>query len=138
LVIYGRRLRVDENVRVGDQTGRVIDVGLIDFTLEDGDGNEVRVPYLLTLVRPVALLGASPRVTVRIPVARRGATQALVDRLRSAIASAGEDPRVAIEAVDVATVSLSLSVSSASPDARGQLHVLALKELEAGGPGPGA
>jgi len=138
LVVYGRRLRVDEHVRIGDHTGRIVDVGLVDFTIEDVDGNEVRLPYLLTLVRPVALLGAAPRVTVQIPVPRQGATQALVDRLRGAIAGAGDDPRVAIEAVAVATISLSLSVSSASPEARGQLHVLALKELETCGSGPGA
>lgn len=130
VVVYGRRLRVDDYVRIGEQTGRVVDVGLLDVTMEDAEGSEVRIPYLFTLFRPVTLLGHAPRISIQIAVDRAEASLELCERLLTAITPAGSAPRVEIDRVDATSATLTLSVCSAAPDIRSHLHLLALSELE--------
>ncbi len=130
VVVYGRRMRAGDFVRIGEQEGRVVDVGLVDVTLEDDSGYEIRVPHLLALVRPVTILGPTPRVEVEISVPRAAASTELRERLLLAISPAGVDPRVEIDRIDRDSVSLKLGVASEDPDARSQLHLLALKAFE--------
>ncbi|MBL9024717.1 MAG: mechanosensitive ion channel [Myxococcales bacterium] len=130
VAVYGKRLRPDEYVRIGEQTGRVVEVGLLDVTLEDAEGSELRVPHLYALTRPLTVLGHAPRIAVQVTVERRLATLELCERLLIAIAPAGSEPRVEIDRVDLTSATLTLSVCSAAPDIRGHLHLLALSELE--------
>ncbi|NUO50532.1 MAG: mechanosensitive ion channel family protein, partial [Polyangiaceae bacterium] len=130
VVVYGRRMRAGDFVRIGEQAGRVTDVGLLDVTLEDDSGYEIRVPHLLALVRPVTILGPTPRVEVEISVPRSVAATELREKLLLAISPAGVDPRVEIDRIAGDSVSLKLSVASEDPDAKSQLHLLALKAFE--------
>lgn len=130
VVVYGRRMRAGEFVRIGDQRGKVIEVGLLDTTLEDESGCEVRVPHLLALVRPLTILGPMPRIEVHLSVPRAATTTELRERLLLAISPAGTDPRVEIDRIERDSVSLTLSVASEDPDAKSQLHLLALKAFE--------
>jgi small-conductance mechanosensitive channel len=131
VVLYGGRLRAGEFVRIGDQHGKVVEVGLIDVTLEDEGGHEIRIPHLLSLLRPVTVLGTIQRVEVKISVPRAGVGTELRERLLLAISPAGVDPRVELERIDGDLVTLSLAIASDDPDAKSQLHLLALKAFQA-------
>ncbi|MDX2051027.1 MAG: mechanosensitive ion channel [Polyangiaceae bacterium] len=50
--LFLRRLEVGQHVEFGGQSGRVLEVGLLEVRLSGLDGAEVRVPHLLGLFRP--------------------------------------------------------------------------------------
>jgi small-conductance mechanosensitive channel len=130
VVVYGRRVRVGDYVRIGPHAGKVLEVGLLDVTLEDDEGNEVRVPHLAGLVKPTTLLGAAPRVAARISVSKSQARAHVRERLHRAIAPCGADPRVEIEAIAGDEVVLALSVVTEDLDAKSRLHLAALEALD--------
>lgn len=130
VVVYGRRYRVGEHVRVGDARGRVVDIGLADVTLEDDDGNETRVPHLVTLTRPIELLGAAPRVLARVTVNRSQVDDALLRRLSEALMRVGTDPRVEIEVVERDDVRVCVSVLSDELDAKNRVLLAAISALD--------
>jgi len=130
LVVYGRRYRVGDYLRIGPTSGRVAEVGLLDVVVEDDEGLLTRVPHLLSLVRPVQLQGTSPRVTIRVAVERRRATSALRAELSRTIVAVGAEPRVEVEEVGRDTVAMALSVLSEDLDARSRLHLLVLEVLD--------
>ncbi len=131
VVVYGRRYRVGEFVRVGPTKGKVVEIGLSDVTLADDDGNETRVPHLVTLSRPIEMLGFAPRVTARIVVHRRLATEELLRRLVDAAAAIGVEPRAAVEAVERDDATIALSVLGDEPDAKSRILLAALSTLDA-------
>jgi small-conductance mechanosensitive channel len=130
LVVYGRRYRVGEYVRMGSTSGRIADIGLLDVSIEDDEGLLTRVPHLLALLRPVQLQGAAPRVSIRVAVDRPRATSALRARLARKIVAVGAEPRVDVEEVGRDDVTMSLSVLSEDLDAKSRLHLLALDVLD--------
>ncbi|MBL8741582.1 MAG: mechanosensitive ion channel family protein, partial [Myxococcales bacterium] len=130
LVVYGRRYRVGEYVRIGSTSGRVSEIGLLDVSVEDDEGSLTRVPHLLALLRPVQLLGTAPRVAIRVAVDRGRATSALRARLARKIVAVGTEPRVEVEEVGRDDVFMSLSVLSEDLDAKSRLHLLALDVVD--------
>jgi small-conductance mechanosensitive channel len=100
VVVFGRRIRVGEHAEVGGRSGRVVAVGLIDVRLRDRDGCEVRVPHLLTLVRPTRVLGVRPRVAVEVIVAPDSAPAHVRQVLLDAVATLGESPNVELTGLD--------------------------------------
>lgn len=67
-VIFGRRVRVGEFVEVGGRTGIVRSLSLLEVSIEDSLGCEVRVPHLSSLLHPTRILGALPSATVDLVV----------------------------------------------------------------------
>ena len=130
IVVFGRRFRIGEYISVGDQSGKVLEIGLTDVTLEDDEGHETRVPYLKTLTSPTQLIGPAPRVIVKVSVERARANADIREKLLFAIAPVGVDPRVEIEGIERDTVSFSLSVVTEDLDARSRLYLLALDALD--------
>jgi hypothetical protein len=130
VVVYGKRLRLGEYVHIGETSGKVLEVGLVDVTLEDDEGNETRVPHLLSLFRPTQVIGPAPRVTVRVGVERARANAETRERLLQAITHVGVDPRVEIEEIERDDVHFSLSVVTEDLDARSRLHLVALEALD--------
>ncbi len=130
LVVFGRRYRVGDYVRMGTTSGRIADVGLLDVSLEDDEGSITRVPHLLALIRPVQMQGPAPRVSIRVTVDRLRATSALRARLSRKIVAVGAEPRVEVEEVGRDDVIMSLSVLSEDLDAKSRLHLLALDVLD--------
>jgi small-conductance mechanosensitive channel len=53
VVLFGRKLRAGQYVRIGDDHGKISVVGLLELLLEDDDGVEIRIPHLYTLFRPM-------------------------------------------------------------------------------------
>ena len=53
VVLFGRKLRAGQYVRIGDAHGRIAIIGLLELSLEDDDGVEIRIPHLFTLFRPM-------------------------------------------------------------------------------------
>ncbi len=130
VVVYGRRLRLGEYVHIGETSGKVLEIGLIDVTIEDDEGHETRVPHLVSLLRPTQIVGPAPRVTVRVGVARGRANAETRDKLLDAITHVGVDPRVEIEEIERDDVHFSLSVVTEDLDARSRLHFVALEALD--------
>jgi small-conductance mechanosensitive channel len=121
-VVYLRRIRPGEFAEIGDHSGRVLDVGLLDIRLEDAHGSEVRIPHLACLLRPVRLLGNAPRVSIEV-VAPAESPPNLRELLLQAAGQAGGNARVELIQLDADGARYRISVTSAAPDARTLLLV---------------
>lgn len=55
MVLFGRRLRTGQFVEIGEYSGRIAVIGLLEICLEDDDHVETRVPHLYTLLRPTRI-----------------------------------------------------------------------------------
>jgi small-conductance mechanosensitive channel len=126
-VVFGQRYRIGEHVRVGDARGKIVDIGLADVTIEDSDGNETRIPHLVTLFRPIELLGVAPRVSVRFSLPRREVTPAALRRISEALLIVGAEPRAEVDEVTREEARLTLSVLSEDLDAKNRLLLAALE-----------
>jgi len=129
VAVFGRRVRVGEFVELGGRVGKVMNVSLIDLSIEDDDGVEVRFPHFLWLVKPLRLLGALPRVAVRVTVERKDAGVDLHEKLLKAIESAGVEPRVDIEAIGPTAVEIVASALTEDLDAKNRMFLLLLEVL---------
>jgi hypothetical protein len=103
----------------------VLDVGLLDIRLQDAQGSEVRVPHLACLLRPVRLLGPTPRVSVEVLAAPGDSPANLRELLLLAVGQVGESPTVELVQLDAQGARYRIAVTTAAPDARGQLLLLA-------------
>jgi small-conductance mechanosensitive channel len=131
VALFGRRLKTGDWVEIGPRMGRVIDVGLLETTLRDNAGVELKVPHLSWLWNPTRVHGPTPRVTASLTVDRALATAALATRLERVLSSLGTSPVVRLLDVEATHVTLELTVSSAAADARSAMLWLALGEVEA-------
>ena len=68
VMIFAGRLRVGDFVVFDGRQGRVAQMTLLELRIHDGEGSEMRVPYLLTLVRPIRVLGPYRLTTLEIAV----------------------------------------------------------------------
>jgi hypothetical protein len=68
VLVFGRRLRVGEFVEIGGHTGVVRALSLLEVSVEDSQGCEVRVPHLASLLHPTRILGKLPSATVHVVV----------------------------------------------------------------------
>jgi small-conductance mechanosensitive channel len=122
-LIYLRRLRVGQIAEIGGASGRVVEIGFFDVRLQDAEGCEVRVPHLLSLVRPTRLLGPLPRVSVEISVVA-GASQPRVRELLQQTASAfGEQSGAELVGIDAEGAHYRVWTLVDRPDARGELRL---------------
>lgn len=64
--VFGRRIRQGEHVEIGAQSGRVVEVGLLDTKLTDDAGCEVRVPHFYALTHAVRHHGFDRRATIEL------------------------------------------------------------------------
>ncbi|HVW24859.1 MAG TPA: mechanosensitive ion channel family protein [Polyangiaceae bacterium] len=133
VVVFGRRIRVGEHAELGGCSGRVVAVGLVDVRLRDRDGCEVRVPHLLTLVRPTRVLGVRPRVAVELVVAPDSAPAHVRQVLLDAVAALGESPSVELAAIDADAASYRVTLSVVPELGASQIRItLAEALVEAG------
>lgn len=68
VMIFAGRLRVGDFVVFDGRQGRVAQMTMLELRIHDGEGSEMRVPYLLTLVRPIRVLGPYRLTTLEIAV----------------------------------------------------------------------
>ena len=130
VAVFGRRLRVGEYVDLAGRVGRVVGVSLLNVSLEDDEGFEMRVPHFAWLLRPTRILGFAPRVTVTLSTSKAGQTAETRERILAAIAELGVDARVEVAGVDDRRITFEASVISEDLDAKSQLYLAALGVLE--------
>ena len=98
--IFLGRITLGDFVSFDGRQGRVTSVTLLEVRVLDGEGAELRVPHLLTLVKPLRVLGAYPLATFEVVVDPR----APQDEVRRVMAEAGAskhgEPRVRLLAID--------------------------------------
>jgi small-conductance mechanosensitive channel len=92
--VFWRRFRIGDFVSFDGRQGRVANVTLFEVRVLDGEGSELRIPHLLTLVRPLRVSGAYPLATFEIVVDAK----APQEQVRKLIATGGTskhgEPRV--------------------------------------------
>lgn len=84
LLLFGGRLAPGVFVEIGASAGRLVAVTLTELRVQDRAGAEIRVPHLLTLFRPLKLLGEVPPSTYEVTVDAR----AQQGKIRKALADA--------------------------------------------------
>ena len=98
--ILSGRLRVGDFVTFDGRQGRVASMTILELRIHDGEGAEMRVPHLLTLVRPIRVLGPYRLTNFEI-VVNAMADQA---RVREVISTAGKGkhgaPRIRLIDID--------------------------------------
>jgi hypothetical protein len=131
--LYGRRLRVGEFVELGAYRGRVSELNLLELRMTVMDRTELRVPHLLTLVRPLRLLGARPRLTLDMYV-HAGSTVTEVRSLLATVAGkVGSEPSVEIVSADADAIRFRIAATCDSLEARTAFHIAALEALSSAG-----
>ncbi len=128
ITVFGRRLRVGDFVEFGSETGRVVKITLLDVELEDSASVRSRVPHLLTLVKPLRLLGSRPRVMMEITLAPGASRDEALKLLDSAATRIGIEPKVELLDVSGGGARYRVSVSARSP---GDAHRLRCEVADA-------
>ena len=131
--LYGRRLRVGEYVELGAYRGRVSELNLLELRLIVTDRTELRVPHLLTLIRPIRLLGARPRLTLDMYVHAGSAVTEVRSLLASVAGKVGSEPSVEIVSADADAIRFRIAATCESLDARTAFHIAALDALSSAG-----
>lgn len=131
--LYGRRLRVGEYVELGAYRGRISAVNLLELRMTVMDRTELRVPHLLTLVRPLRLLGARPRLTLDLYVHASSTVTEVRALLATVAGKVGSEPSVEIVSADADAIRFRVAATCDSLEARTAFHIAALDALSASG-----
>jgi hypothetical protein len=83
-IMFSGRIRIGDHVELGEQGGVVREISLFELHLADPTGVDVRLPHLLTLVRPLRVLGDVPAAAYEVTIEAKAAQ----GRVRKALASA--------------------------------------------------
>lgn len=129
--LFGRWLSVGDCIEIGSCSGQVVRLGLLEMTLRDAAGSELRVPHLARLLHPLRRHGHMPRIVISLPVERELATPGLAARLARALAPLGSGEAVRLVEIGETQATLELAISSPADDARSACLWAALAELEA-------
>jgi len=133
LIIYGRRVRVGQHADLGGASGKVLAVGLVDVRLLDADGCEIRVPHLLSLVRPTRLLGARPRVVVELAVSAEVGLGEVQQVLLDAATAFGERAVVELASIDRDAATFRVVVSAPTGATASDARIVLCEALSGAG-----
>ncbi|HKO51285.1 MAG TPA: hypothetical protein VJV79_26430 [Polyangiaceae bacterium] len=128
-VLFGRRLRLGEFAEMGGVIARISAINLLEVRLLDAHRVETRVPHLLSLVRPLRVLGMHPRLSVDIAVAADAAQDQVREILSTAAKKCGQDARLDLLRFDVDGAVYRLSALCNSLDARQSMAEAAMSDL---------
>lgn len=133
VLVFTRRVRVGDDVVIGGHDGRIVAVSLLDVLLRTRNGDEVRIPHLLALVRPIAQHAPNVRSTVQICVALSSPLEASRDLLLQCASEHGDGAHVELSHVDADGALFTVSVRSVEAQAEHRLRLaLAQAVLSAG------
>ena len=132
-VLFGRRLRLGEFAEMGGVIARISAINLLEVRLLDAHRVELRVPHLLSLFRPLRVLGMRPRLSIDVPVAASAAQEKVREVLSEAGKKCGHDARLDLLSFDVDAAHYRLSALCDSLDARRVRAETALGALAAAG-----
>lgn len=130
LNLYQRRLSPGMRLSIGGISGRLVAVDLFELRLVDGQGQETRVSHLSTLLRPLRVAPALPRVGVRLVVPHSPPTAALLDQLRLAASAVGDAAQVEILGIRPGGTRVRVSVLSADGEVKNRLFLASAGVLE--------
>lgn len=100
LVVFGRRLRIGDFVELGRRTGRVRHVSLLEITIEDESGCEVRIPHFVSLWTATRVMGPSPVISVELVVDPKASQLRVREVLAAAASKVGSAVRVDLVSID--------------------------------------
>lgn len=129
--LFGRRLAVGDWIDFGARSGRIANMGLLDITVRDREGMEIRLPHLARLWQPVHLQGRhgqKRRITAPFVIERKLLTPTFAEKLEKALYAAGSNPHVRLLEVGATHATVEISVTSATRDARSHILWIALNQ----------
>lgn len=132
-VLFGRRLRLGEFAEMGGIVARISAINLLEVRLLDAHRVETRVPHLLSLVRPLRVLGMHPRLSIDVVVASNAAQDRAREVLVEAGKKCGQEPRLDLLGFDLDGAVYRLSALCNSLDARQSMAETALNDLTSAG-----
>ena len=132
-VLFGRRLRLGEFAEMGGMIARISAINLLEVRLLDAHRVETRVPHLLSLVRPLRVLGMHPRLSVDVAVAAVAAQEKVREILLDAGKKCGKEARLELLSFDLDGAVYRLSALCDSLDARQWMAETALSDLTLAG-----
>jgi small-conductance mechanosensitive channel len=133
LVVYGRRVRVGQHAEIGNRSGKVVGVGLVDVQILDDDGCEVRVPHLLALFHPTTITGVRPRLGVDVVVSHAAPPKDVQRVLLEAASAQGERASVELSAIDAESAAYRVTVSVGTNTTAGDVRLALVEALAAAG-----
>jgi small-conductance mechanosensitive channel len=134
ILLFGRRLRPGQFVRIGRYGGRIASIGLLEVRLEDAAGAELRVPHLYSLAQPTQVLGLHETTTLDVAVATLSSRLSEVrDRLLDVARVHGEDARVELLSVDSERAHYRIHLRLEGVDARSTLQLAVATALAQAG-----
>jgi small-conductance mechanosensitive channel len=136
-VVFGRRLIVGEYAEVGGKTGIVRSLSLLEVSLEDAMGCEVRVPHLASLLHPTRVLGERRPVAIEIVIASGPAAAKARAILEREAAQVAGRYTVELDWVDADGAGYTVVAFSSNPGARSVLLTAIAAALAAEGVGLG-
>jgi len=129
--LFGRRLTVGDWIEVGARAGRIARIGLLETTLREGSGAELRVPHLARLLQPTRVHGRTLQASATFVVERALATPALAARVERALGALGGGATVRLLEVRATHVTLEIALAASAADARSAALWAALAEVDA-------
>jgi len=135
--VFARRVRVGQHVGIGELRGRVLSVGLLDVRLQDELGNEVRVPHLLALTKPIRLHPGSKSGMLEISVAPQASASAARALLEQHIREHDADACVELHDADALGMHFRISFTARSEHVPSELRLSLVEALRAAGFGLG-
>ncbi len=84
VTLYGDRLKLGDEIRIGEHRGVLVSVDLVELRLTTNDGRQLRIPHLVTLVRPLVIAVDKKPRTRRLVVTAEARFEQLVEILGTA------------------------------------------------------
>jgi hypothetical protein len=140
VLVFTRRLQVGRQVELGELTGRVIGIRLLDVVLLASDGSEVRIPHLRMLFTPLRVLAAEPRHSVELLVSPELEPATVIALFTATLRASGSTEgqaaqraggEVQVELLDIHAdgARYRASVSAQDPRSLSELRVLLVQAL---------
>ena len=118
VLIFTRRLQVGRQIELGELSGRIQTIRLLDTVLRDNEGSEIRVPHMRTLLTPLRVVTVERRRSVQLSITTRVEPRAVIEVLRAAASDASTADDNLIELIDIDADAAQYRVSVPGRDSR--------------------
>ncbi|HMA94780.1 MAG TPA: mechanosensitive ion channel domain-containing protein [Polyangiaceae bacterium] len=129
VTLYGSRLQMGDEIRIGGYAGTLVSVDLVELRLDTPSGQELRIPHLVTLVHPLAVAKKHAPCFRRLVVTAETPFARLVEVLsgEQQLADLGS---IVLTRLEGSTASVELTPKQAGLAAEQQLLVQVARLLE--------
>lgn len=129
VTLYGSRLQLGDEIRIGGHAGTLVSVDLVELRLDTPSGQELRIPHLVTLVHPLAVAKKHAPCFRRLIVTAETPFARLVDAL-SGQQQLAELGSIVLTRLEGTTASVELTPKEAGFAAEQRLLVEVARRLE--------